>query len=166
MKKISILILSFFLLTPFFGQNNDVVVFSEEPTPFYLVLNGLKQNEKAETNVKIANLNSDRISLKVIFDDEKIAPISKNIWLGGAEDQPKSNMIVTFKIVATKKAYKLKWFGEVAKASAPVVNDQPKEVYQTVPSSASLSQTSIASLVNRLLSPPLPNGRGGALALC
>ena len=128
--------LAFIFMSNLFSQNNDVVVFAEDPIPFYLVLNGLKQNEKAETNVKIASLNSDRISLKVIFEDETIAPISKNIWLGGAEGQPKSNMIVTYRIVATKKAYKLKWFGAVAKVSAPVVNNQPKEVYQTVPSSA------------------------------
>jgi hypothetical protein len=133
-KLLSILLLSFFLFNQFFAQtNNDIVVFAEDPLPFYVVLNGVKQNEKAETNVKIAGLNIERASLKVIFEDNTIAPISKNIWLWDTyEDKAKSNMIVTLRIVKTKKAYKLKWFSDVEKNNVTTVNSQPP-VTQTAP---------------------------------
>ena len=41
--------------------------------PFYLILNGVKQNDKAETNVKIVGLNIDRANLKVVFENNTIA---------------------------------------------------------------------------------------------
>jgi hypothetical protein len=134
-KYISILLLSFFLLNQFFAQtNNDIVVFAEDPIPFYLILNGVKQNDKAETNVKIVGLNIDRANLKVVFENNTIAPISKNVWLAGAEGQEHDNMIVTLRIVKTKKSYKLKWFGEVEKNNVTTVNSQPPVATQTVQS--------------------------------
>ena len=63
-RLLSILILPSFLLN-ITAQNNDLVVFAEDPTPFHLVLNGIKQNEKAETNVKIADIKTIRNSLKI-----------------------------------------------------------------------------------------------------
>ena len=132
-KYISILLLSFFLHNQFFAQtNNDIVVFAEDPLPFYLILNGVKQNDKAETNVKIVGLNIDRANLKVVFENNTIAPISKNVWLAGAEGQEHDNMIVTLRIVKTKKAYKLKWFSDVEKNNVTTVTSQPT-VTQTAP---------------------------------
>jgi hypothetical protein len=134
-KNISILLLSFFLLNQFFAQtNNDIVVFAEDPLPFYLILNGVKQNDKPETNVKIVGLNIDRANLKVVFENNSIAPISKNVWLAGVEGEVHDNMIVTLRIVKTKKAYKLKWFGEVGKNNVTTVNSQPTVATQTVQS--------------------------------
>ena len=133
MKKL-LSIISISLCSLFISaQDNDIVVFAEDPLPFYVVLNGVKQNEKAETNVKIAGLNIERASLKVIFEDNTIAPISKNIWLWDTyEDKAKSNMIVTLRIVKTKKAYKLKWFSDVEKNNVTTVTSQPT-VTQTAP---------------------------------
>jgi len=151
-KYISILLLSFFLLNQFVAQtNNDIVVFAEDPIPFYLILNGVKQNDKAETNVKIVGLNIDRANLKVVFENNTISPISKNVWLAGAEGQEHDNMIVTLRIVKTKKAYKLKWFGEVEKNNVTTVNSQPPVVTQTVQSPPPTTTTVVTQTVQ---SPP------------
>ena len=45
--------------------------------PFYLILNGVKQNDKPETNVKIVGLNIDRANLKVVFENNSIASFLK-----------------------------------------------------------------------------------------
>ena len=79
-KLLSLLILPSLIFFNANAQNNDLVIFAEEATPFYLVMNGIKQNETAETNVKIPNINNDRVSVKVIFEDKSISPVSKNIW--------------------------------------------------------------------------------------
>lgn len=118
------------------AQDNDLVVFAEEPTPFYLIINGIKQNEKAETNVKVVDLKNDRISVKIVFEDQTLQPVSKNIWLSAMadyEDEVASNMLITFRIVKTKKGFKLKWLDMVPKNSAPKVSSQPTVVYQTAP---------------------------------
>ena len=72
MKKHLLFILISLLSNLYFAQNNDLVIFAQEPTPFYLVLNGVKQNDKAETNVKIAVLNASANIVLIIFKDNTI----------------------------------------------------------------------------------------------
>lgn len=120
MIKFYTFLISAFFLNSIVAQNNDVIVFAEDAVPFYVFVDGMKQNEKAATNVKLTDLNTDRINLKIVFEAEYIDPVSKNIWLGDA-DKKFSNMLLKFSLVKAKKGYKLKWFDMVKKETAPVV---------------------------------------------
>ena len=119
-KLLSLLILPTLMYYSINAQNNDLVIFAEEATPFYIVMNGIKQNETAETNVKIPNIKNDRVSVKVIFEDKNIAPVSKNIWFSSmSEEEVASNDIVTYRIVRSKKGFKIKWHDQVSKKQCP-----------------------------------------------
>lgn len=70
-----------------FGQANNLVVFSNDGYRFTLIVNGLKQNEKPETNVKVTGLTAPNYKLRVIFEDANNATIDQNIYMAwGGED--------------------------------------------------------------------------------
>ena len=55
-KKSILLSFSLFIFTFAFSQKSNLVFFTEQGEPFYVVLNGIKQNADARTNVKIIDL--------------------------------------------------------------------------------------------------------------
>ena len=111
MKSLKFTIAFSFLFLSFFNfsQSNTLVVFSQNPTPFYVVLDGVKKNEVAETRVVVPGIRQTNSNVQIFFKDESIAPISKNIWW----DEAHKNDEVTFRIVPTKKGYKLRFFSTV-----------------------------------------------------
>ncbi len=62
------------------AQTSNAILFTENGEKFTAILNGLRQNDKPETNVKITGLNAEWYKLKVIFDNT--APGEKNFNLG------------------------------------------------------------------------------------
>ena len=80
MKKIllSLSIISFTISV--FAQNSSAVFFSENGERFFIIVNGLRQNENAETNVKISGLNPTAYKVRVIFEDKSYGIIDKNIY--------------------------------------------------------------------------------------
>ncbi len=80
MKKIilSIFFLSF-LVFEVISQSATVTVFSQDGEKFWVIMNGVKQNDVANTNVKVTGLTAPNYRLKIIFDDEKITSIDKDI---------------------------------------------------------------------------------------
>ena len=66
---------------------NDLVVFSEQDEQFYVVINGVKQNAKPETNVKVSGMMQSWITAKIIFADGKTPDLDKKLALmsGGSE---------------------------------------------------------------------------------
>ncbi|MBI3501744.1 MAG: DUF4476 domain-containing protein [Bacteroidetes bacterium] len=87
MKKI-FLLLSVFVITIARSQNN-LVIFSEQGEPFYLILNGIKQNAKPETNVKVTGIIQPRVTAKIIFADGKTPDLDQKVYFmeGGNEVQ-------------------------------------------------------------------------------
>ena len=112
MKSLTLTISFSFLFFSFFNfsQSNTLVVFSQDPTAFYIVLDGVKKNEVAETRVVVPGIRQTNSNVQIFFKDESIAPISKNIWW----DEEHKNDEVTFRIVPVKKGYKLRFFSTVA----------------------------------------------------
>jgi hypothetical protein len=124
--------LSFLLLSLFtFSQSNTLVVFSEDPTPFYVVLDGVKKNQAAETRVTIPGIEQTNSSVKIFFEDESLAPVSKTIWW----DEEHRNDEVTFRLVPTKKGYKLRFFSTKLRTPNPVSSNTPppSNATQTIP---------------------------------
>lgn len=134
MKKIllsSILSAVFFI--GFYAQNtNNIVIFADDPKPFYAIVNGIKQNAEPQTNVKITGLTNPSSRIKVVFTDGT-PDLNKTTWF---ESMGKE---ATFRIVSTKKGYKLRYFGEIDINNTVVNTEQSVITYQTVEPEAVVS---------------------------
>jgi hypothetical protein len=102
MKKIYFAIA---LLLPLlsFAQRQSVAnltVFSEDGYKFYLVLNGERQNDIPQSNIRIEELPQPYYSARVIFADSTIAPVSKNSLM--LTDADGTMMDVTYRIKVDK----------------------------------------------------------------
>ena len=81
MKRL-LLILSISLYSlQLISQTANVVLFTENGEKFYAIINGIRQNDISETNVKITGLNAEYYKLKVIFDDKTIGEKNFNLAL-------------------------------------------------------------------------------------
>ena len=78
MKKI----LSLIFLMSFIGisAQNNLVVFSENGEKFFLIINGVKQNLEAETNVKVTDLIQPNYKAKIVFEDKAKGVVDQNIY--------------------------------------------------------------------------------------
>ena len=84
MKKIAQILMmlpAFMLGMESFAQNSNLILFSENGERFIAILNGLRQNDKHETNVKVTGLNAPNYKLKVIFEDVALGQPNFNIYL-------------------------------------------------------------------------------------
>lgn len=55
-----------FAFSTVFGQSN-LSVFNNGGQPFYLIMNGVKQNDAPQTNVAITGIKNGGYSVKLIF---------------------------------------------------------------------------------------------------
>lgn len=126
MKKITSLLIALVAITAAYAQNNNLVVFSQNGERFTLVLNGIRQNAKPETNVKVTGLNAPNYKAKIIFEQKNLFDVDQNIYMMSGGEQGK-NMEYTYNLTKKKDAYKLKWMSE-----APVNTAAPVDANQTV----------------------------------
>ncbi len=129
-----------------FGQG-CITVFSEDGDKFYLVLNGQKQNNTPQTNVRIDGLPNEFYNAKILFEDASKPEITKNI----PTKDPGTNQFaeVTYKIKKTKDGdLKLRYFSATP---VPVNYNPPPDMYvahygQAAPaSSTTVTQTTVTS---------------------
>ena len=70
MKTIySLLAVAFLSMFSIAQNTSNLIVFSEDGLKFYLILNGIRQNETPVTNVKVVDLNQPYYSAKINFHD-------------------------------------------------------------------------------------------------
>lgn len=114
MKK---LLLCIFLSMPtlIFAQadkTGNLTVFSEDGDKFYLILNGEKQNNVPQANLRLEELPQPYYNAKIIFADSTLAPISKNNLMIASVDNVM--MDVTYKIRKDKSGKpKLNYFSAI-----------------------------------------------------
>jgi len=133
-KTILLILLSFVGTMNLVGQNSaNLIIFTQEPMPFYAIVNGIRQNSEPVTNVKITGLTNTTASVKIVFTNGNTPDVNKNFYF------EKMNVEVTARIVNTNKGYKLRYFGEVEMGQAAVNDQQVQIIYQTV--EAPLTQT-------------------------
>ncbi|MBL7927165.1 MAG: DUF4476 domain-containing protein [Bacteroidia bacterium] len=114
MKKITSTFVLLFLFAFVNAQVGQAVLFTENGERFTLILNGLRQNEKPETNVKLTGLTAPQYKLKVLFDDPRIAETSFNLFVEPGLER-------TFSISKNSKGkYTMRFISE-----SPIVNAQP-----------------------------------------
>ena len=101
MKKLFLAIL-FSVPAILFAQQKtgNLTIFSEDGDKFYLVLNGEKQNNTAQSNLRMEELPQPYYNVKIVFEDANLAPVSKNaLMIAGADNEM---MDVTYKIKKDK----------------------------------------------------------------
>jgi Domain of unknown function (DUF4476) len=129
MKKIAILFtLSLVLIRIAAAQTSNAILFTENGEKFTAILNGVKQNEKPETNVKITGLNAEFYKLKVIFENTALGEKNMNLYIHlGTE--------TSYSIRKNNKGeYVLRLVSEVPVAQAPASTPmQTVVVYHAAP---------------------------------
>ena len=148
MKKIisTVTLLLFVMIVR--AQTSNVIVFTENGERFYVILNGLRQNEKAETNVKITDLNANFYKMKIIFDDKQLG--EKNFNLGFNEGMETSFVVKK----NAKGEYVLRPVSETPIAQAPanlptqtVVMYNPEGVHGAMPASQTVTQQTTTTTI-------------------
>lgn len=127
------------------AQTSNIVIFSEDGQQFYAILNGIRQNTTAETNVKITGIKTGSpCNLKIIFADQKIKPVSKNFPM--QSNMESGDVEITFKMKMAKKGMVLRYFGEVPLSQSQ--SGVPTYSYTTVEGSNNYVSTNTNSTTN------------------
>lgn len=135
MKNLFITFLFSLISLPFVAQvTSNLIVFSEDGLKFYLVLNGVRQNEIAQVNVKVSGLNQPYYSAKIIFESPKEGIIEKK-YLPVTDPETKAPQEVTYKIKKNKKLENvMRFFSQVPIEQAiPPSNDIQLVQYHSEP---------------------------------
>lgn len=104
--KNKITLLTLFCITLFsFAQPGmppvgHLTIFSEDGDKFFLILNGERQNDVAQTNLRVEDLNQPYYNAKIIFENKSLLDISKNFL--PITDADKEFQDVTYKIKKDK----------------------------------------------------------------
>lgn len=113
MKKNVFTLLSLMMLSfSFLAQEKiNLVIFSEDGDAFFAFVNGIRQNDKAETNVKVTGL-SPNVSLRLEFADKALPSLKQAMPL-------EPNQEHTMRIKRNNKGeLKLRYFGATELGSA------------------------------------------------
>jgi hypothetical protein len=85
MKSIFALFCFFIAIGSYTAQSN-FTVFNNGGQKFFLIMNGIKQNSLAQTNVQVSGVKNGGYSVKLIFEDGKTGDIDKNFFIESASD--------------------------------------------------------------------------------
>jgi len=131
MKRALPLLALFLMLTaiPAFAQlKSNLIFFTEQGERFTVILNGLRQNDQPETNVKVTDLPAPSYKVKIIFEDQALGFIDKTIYVNQGNE-------VTYAIKRNNKnEWVVRFMNEVPLAQAlPPAPGQYIMVYNTKP---------------------------------
>lgn len=135
MKTIySLLAVAFLSISSIAQNTSNLIVFSEDGLKFYLILNGIRQNETPVTNVKVVDLNQPYYSAKIIFEDPK-QPVLEKKYLQVTDAEGQGALEVTYKIKKNNKMVNvLRFFSQVPIAqAAPPSSEVPVVHFNTTP---------------------------------
>ena len=144
MKKQLFLLVCFLTSMASFGQNpSNLVVFSEDGDLFFAYVNGVRQNDKPEANVKVTGITFPNVSLRIEFNDKALPQLKQNMVLEPGHEH-------SAKIVRDmKKQVKLRYFGDapIDNSTAPAAgtvayHSSENPVYNTAPAGESNNSNS------------------------
>lgn len=109
-------ILSLALLLTWIGfkAQNNLVVFSENGEKFFLIINGIKQNIEAETNVKVTDLIQPNYKVKIVFEEKSKGVVDQNIYFMQGGEPVKNHEFVYSVGIKKKGGYKARPVSAVA----------------------------------------------------
>ncbi len=113
MKKALLLLLAVYATVQAFAQTSNLVFYSSGGERFYVILNGIGQNEKSETNVKVTGLPQPYYKTKIIFEDKALGELDKTLNFNPGTE-------TVFNVMKNNKGeYVCRWQSEVPLAQAP-----------------------------------------------
>ena len=121
------------------AQSGNIVLFTSGGERFYATLNGVRQNQEAETNLKITDLNQEAYKMTIIFEDQSIEPmVDKTLYIHHGYE-------VVYQLKTNKKG---KWVSrmtsEAPLASAPSTG-ATTVAYHSTPTPTSRPATPVAT---------------------
>lgn len=117
-------------LANIYAQNASLTFFSQEGERFYVILNGIRQNDKPSANVKVTDLGLPNYKAKIIFEDPSANSIDRNLFVQDADGKFAD---LVYNIRKDKKGVytmRLSGFSEVASA-APASQQTSVVAYHT-----------------------------------
>src|SRR6185503_15576898 len=107
------------------------VVFSENGEKFFLIINGIKQNIEAETNVKVTELIQPNYKAKIVFEDKSKGVVDQNIYFM-QDGQPVKNYEFVYSVGIRKKGlYKARPVSAAAIGPQATINVDQSVVHYT-----------------------------------
>jgi hypothetical protein len=86
MKTLFATIASFLFAIQLTAQSTaSATYFTQEGEKIWVIVDGIKQNNVASTNVKIGGLTRQNYRVKIIFEDETLKPIDHNLYVQDVE---------------------------------------------------------------------------------
>jgi hypothetical protein len=137
-------LLSFVITLQSFSQLTNLVFFSEQGERFSVVLNGILQNAKPETNIKVVDLPGPSYKLKILFEDKNIPDIDKNLMFQQGTE-------TTFNIRKNNKGeYVARFYSQFdLNQLPPPPPGQAVVVFTTVPATGVVvNQTNVTNVTN------------------
>lgn len=132
-------------------MSSNLIVFSEDGQKFYLILNGIRQNDLPETNIKVTNLTNQYYSAKIIFEDKTIPMIEKKMLF--VQDDRFQPLEVNYHIVNTKDGGRaLRMYVQMPMTLAPATEPGVRELrYNTIakPQISSTTTTTTTTIRSR-----------------
>jgi hypothetical protein len=141
--KVFYCILALTLTTFSFAQNTaELVVFSDNGEPFYLVMNGVYQNAEPKTNVRIQGLTDEYYNTRILCPNNTFE-LQKNIMV-------QRGSIVTYRFFEKDGEYKLRYFSESPMESYPTNAAQSVIVFHATgaPPAATTTTTTTTTTTN------------------
>lgn len=139
-----ILLMTLFIGSITFSQGmGDVTIYSNTGNKFYVVLNGIRQNNAPETNVKVTGLTNQWYECKIMSANNNFT-IDKKIMV-------KYDTLITYRIVEKKGKYKMRFFSETPLGTATAQPDQTVVTYHSTETPTDNSNTenvNVSSNVN------------------
>lgn len=126
---ITSLILMLFASEFIIGQNSSLTVFAQDGQKFFVILDGVRQNDFPSTNVKVTDLDRPNYRVKIIFDNAKLEDIDKNVFL---QDVDGNAVDVVYSIRPNRKGVldmRISSFNEAQ--STPVAKEENVVKYHT-----------------------------------
>jgi hypothetical protein len=140
---------------------SNVIFFTENGERFYVILNGLRQNDTPQTNVKVTDLNANFYKMKVIFEDKTLGEKNFNLAMN-------EGMETSFVIKKNKKdEYVLRPVSETPVAqAAPAPANQSVVVYNpNAPVYDGGTVTHQSTTTTTTTNPPPANGTGFSMGV-
>lgn len=113
-----------------YAQKSNLVFYTEPSESFYIILNGIKQNTNARTNININDLNDQSYNCKIIFKNKAYGQLDKTIIINPGTE-------ATYVI---RKYSKTKWLISFIKET-PLINNNANSTTQTTTTITTTSTT-------------------------
>lgn len=127
MKQLLLSLTLFIGITSFSQSMGDLTIFSNTGDQFYVVLNGIRQNNAPETNVKVTGLTNNWYSCKIVSANNNFT-IDKNVVV-------KYDTLITYQIINKSGKYKMRYHSEAPNGSATAQTNQAVIVYHATETS-------------------------------